>query len=126
MPSSKDILKIKYVFTRINPDTLSVDKTVYELLSDGKILVKKYPGGSRKYESKKVLDNHNCEDYIFLCNRLNSCIDNATDIDWFIDDCSGTLTLYREFGIIETLDRGIRSNEESVGNIIYDYLFAEQ
>ena len=42
----------------------------------------------------------------------------------YIDDHSEELTLYRQFGRVETMDRGLGSKDITIGQIMNEYIHA--
>ena len=61
-------------------------------------------------------------DFDELYQKLVECITTA-DRRWkFFDDCDGKLTIYHEFGRIETMPKGYGNENLCVGNIIDEFL----
>lgn len=120
--NSNDILMLKYKRYSFSCEEMKfVNKTVYEMLNSGEIVITEYFNNTRRIKSKTKKYNSEA-DYKKLVHDINNCIDNATHQEHFIDDCECTLTIYYPFGRKETMDRGLGNEDVCIEKIIEEYI----
>ena len=96
-------------------------KLVTTITNDGVVTFKEYTPGSRKVQSTY---KGKCfvEEYESLCSKIESCIENADRLDFYVDDSSEELKIYHRFGRIQIVDRGLGSEDAHIGEIMREFL----
>lgn len=96
-------------------------KTVTTITADGNIILKEYKFGSRKAES---VQNARCSVVAFkkLCYDIETCVETADRLDFYVDDSSEGLKIYHKFGRVQLMDRGLGNEERNIGAIMHEFL----
>lgn len=123
MLDSEKILKIKILYDIIDVNSLDWRQRIsYELFPDGLVVKKTFNGNSRKCASISKSIKLTSKDFEELSVKINRCINEANTLQSYCDDRSATITILRNFGRVETMDRGLGNDEITVGEIITNYL----
>ena len=124
MEKATDILKIRYAISTFDVDAMcSHSRYVYELYPDGKVTYGHYKKGTRKAVDKDESHQATADDYQRLCAELNACVASADRQEWYVDDCSAEVKIYRAFGRVDTMDRGYGNADTDVGQLIAKYIY---
>ena len=124
MENATDILKIRYAVSPFDLETMSShSRYVYELFPDGKVSYTHYERGNRTPLATSISSKASPGEYSRLCDNLNSCIATADRQNWYVDDCSATVKIYRPFMRTDTIDRGYGNSETDVGSLIDRYIY---
>ena len=124
MEKATDILKIRYAISTFDVDAMcSHSRYVYELYPDGKVTYDHYEKGTRKAVAKDESHQATADDYQKLCAELNACVASADRQEWYVDDCSAEVKIYRAFGRVDTMDRGYGNADTDVGQLITKYIY---
>ena len=124
MEKVTDILKIRYAISTFDVDAMcSHSRYVYELYPDGKVTYGHYEKGTRKAVDKDASHQATADDYQKLCAELNACVASADRQEWYVDDCSAEVKIYRAFGRVDTMDRGYGNADTDVGQLITKYIY---
>ena len=124
MEKATDILKIRYAISTFDVDAMcSHSRYVYELYPDGKVTYGHYEKGTRKAVDKDESHQATANDYQKLCAELNACVASADRQEWYVDDCSAEVKIYRAFGRVDTMDRGYGNADTDVGQLIAKYIY---
>ena len=94
---------------------------VTTILNDGTVIFKEYSPGSRKAKSV-YKGKQSVEDYKTLCAKIETCIELADRLDFYVDDSSEELKIYHEFGRVQIMDRGLGNEDVHIGEIMHDFL----
>lgn len=96
-------------------------KTVTTITADGNIILKEYKFGSRKAES---VQNAHCSVVAFkkLCDDIETCVETADRLNFYVDDSSEGLKIYHKFGRVQLMDRGLGNKERNIGAIMHEFL----
>ena len=91
------------------------------ITNDGTIIQKEYKAGSRKVNS---VHRTQCsqEDFEKLCSEIESCIEEADRLDFYVDDSSEELKIYYKYGRIQIVDRGLGNGATHIGTIVNRFL----
>ena len=124
MEKATDILKIRYAISTFDVDAMcSHSRYVYELYPDGKVTYGHYEKRTRKAVDKDESHQATADDYQKLCAELNACVTSADRQEWYVDDCSAEVKIYRAFGRVDTMDRGYGNADTDVGQLITKYIY---
>ena len=96
-------------------------KEITTITADGTITEKEYAVGSRKAHSTKTA---RCteEAYRQLCAQILDCIACADRLDGYCDDSCEELTIYHKYGRIQKMDRGLGSENCTIGHVMRTFL----
>ena len=96
-------------------------KTVTTIDDEGVIVSKTYKAGSRKaaFVQKEVCS---LKAFQKLCRDIEECITSADRLDMYIDDCSEELTVFYEYGRVQTMDCGLGNGNGDIGQIVNKFL----
>ena len=116
------VKKIKYIKSCFDVSIMGIGrKTVTTIDDEGVIVSKTYKAASRKpaFVQKEV-----CALKAFqkLCRDIEECIISADRLNMYIDDCSEELTVFYEYGRIQTMDRELGNSNGDIGQIVNKFL----
>lgn len=121
---SENTAIIKLVYKREFFDTIVMKpggRLVNTILNDGTVIFKEYSPGCRKaqlaYKGKRSVD-----DYKALCAKLETCIELADRLDFYVNDSSEELKIYHKFGRVQIVDRGLGNEDVHIGDIMHEFL----
>ena len=116
------VKKLKYIRACFDVSIMGIGmKTVTTIDDEGVIVSKTYKAGSRKaaFVQKEVCS---LKAFQKLCRDIEECIISADRLDMYIDDCSEELTIFYEYGRIQTMDRGLGNSNGDIGQIVNKFL----
>ena len=116
------VKKLKYIRSCFDVSIMGIGmKTVTTIDDEGVIVSKTYKAGSRKtaFVQKEVCS---LKAFQKLCRDIEECIISADRLDMYIDDCSEELTIFYEYGRIQTMDRGLGNSNGDIGQIVNKFL----
>lgn len=123
--NKETFLKVRYTISTFDVDAMcSHSRRTYELFPDGKIVCSHYEKGIRKAIEKYESHNATADDFQKLCDELDECMNTADRQEWYVDDCSAEVKIYRQYGRVDTMDRGYGNAETDIGRIITNYIYA--
>lgn len=91
------------------------------ITNDGTIISKEYKAGSRKVNSVQKT-SCSLEEFEKLCNEIESCIENADRLDFYVDDTSEELRIFYKYGRVQIMDRGLGNDNSHIGEIVNAFL----
>ena len=96
-------------------------KEITTITADGTITEKEYAVGSRKAHAVKKAQ---CTEkaYRQLCTQIIDCIACADRLNGYCDDSGEELTIYHKYGRIQKMDRGLGSENCTIGHVIRTFL----
>ena len=56
------------------------------------------------------------------CVQIEACIEFADRLDFYVDDSSEELKIYRKFGRVQIVDRGLGNRDVHIGEIMHEFL----
>ena len=96
-------------------------RLVTTILNDGTVIFKEYSPGSRKAESV-YKGKRSVDDCKTLYAKIETCIELADRLDFYVDDSSEELKIYHEFGRVQIMDRGLGDEDVHIGEIMHEFL----
>ena len=95
-------------------------KKIATITSDGTVVIKEYNPSNRKAYSVRKMS---CSVYAFeaLCNKIESCIENADRLDFYVDDASEELKIFHKYGRVQIVDRGLGNEEVHIASIMHEF-----
>ena len=118
-----DIMKIRYTANLFDVEKMTMGrKEIYEISSDGKVVLRCYNKGNSRCLSKKEFFNTIGADFNLLCAKLIECISTADRLNEYIDDTTTYVSLYYTYGRVDKMPRGYGTEKWDVGSIISEYL----
>lgn len=122
MSQSNPIVRLTYKHEFFDISEMRIGgRTVTTILEDGTIIEQDFKPGSRKaYKTRKTT----CAtaEFRVLCDRLETCINSATDWEMWVDDCAEELKLFYKFNRVQIVDRGLCNGDTSIGGIMREFL----
>lgn len=115
---------VKLVYRRDYFDVATMSpgaKDIITITSGGLITEKAYGPRSRKAHSVKKAEC-TAQEFTSLCERLVECIETADRLDGYCDDSSEELTIYHQYGRIQTMDRGLGNENIHIGEVMNRFL----
>ncbi|MBE6797380.1 MAG: hypothetical protein E7531_03475 [Ruminococcaceae bacterium] len=95
-------------------------KKVITITADGTVVIKEYDPGSRKaYSVRKI--SWTVDAYRALCDKIESCIENADRLDFYVDDASEELKIFHKYGRVQIVDRGLGNEEVHIASIMHEF-----
>lgn len=91
------------------------------ITNDGTIIQKEYKAGSRKVDSVRRA-KCSLTEFKKLCNEIETCIENADRLDYYVDDSSEELSIFYEYGRVQKMDRGLGNDDTHIGQIVNAFL----
>lgn len=119
MPNN--IIKLEYRIECFDLEKMRIGRRIITVISADSITSKEYKCGSRKAISVKKA-SCSFEEYNALCDKIINCIKAANREDFYVDDCSESLKVFCEFGLVLSMDRGLGNQYLHIGDIISEFL----
>ena len=95
-------------------------KKVTTITADGTVVIKEYNPGNRKaYSMRKI--SCSVDAYGALCDKIQSCIENADRLDFYVDDASEELKIFHKYGRVQIVDRGLGNEEVHIASIMHEF-----
>ena len=95
-------------------------KKITTITADGTVVIKEYNPGSRKaYSMRKI--SCTVDAYEALCDKIESCIENADRLDFYVDDASEELKIFHKYGRVQIVDRGLGNEEVHIASIMHEF-----
>ena len=116
------VAKIVYKYELFDVSQMKIGTRINTTItSDGSITIREYRDGSRKlYSTRKYCCT--VEDFDSLCKQLETCINTATNWDWYVDDCAEKLRIVYKYGREQIVDRGLGNADTNISMIFYGFL----
>ena len=95
-------------------------KKITTISADGTVVIKEYNPGNRKAYSVRKMS---CSVYAFeaLCDKIESCIENADRLDFYVDDASEELKIFHKYGRVQIVDRGLGNEGVHIASIMHEF-----
>ena len=119
---TNSIIKLVYMFHHFDISKRKIGTRINTTItSDGNIIIREYRDSSRKVFSSREF-SCSAEDFEELCKQFETCINTATKLDWYVDDCGADLHIIYKYGREQTVDRGLGNSDTNISEIFYDFL----